>query len=125
MAISRRPFKIDGVTIPTPSEYTYNEEDLSTEGVTGRTLDGVMHKDVVASKDYYECKWVFLSWDDIATILNAINEKESFNFTYADPRIPNRFITNRFYVGERSAAALNLTDPKKSWKSLTLKFIRI
>ena len=124
MSIEDRPFKIDGVAIPTPAEYQAGIEDLSTEQ-TGRTLDGVMHKDVVASKDYYECKWVFLSWDDIATILNAINEKESFNFTYADPRIPNRFITNRFYVGERSAAALNLTDPKKSWKSLTLKFIRI
>lgn len=124
MSIEDRPFKIDGVAIPTPAEYQAGIEDLSTEQ-TGRTLDGTMHKDVVASKDYYECKWVFLSWDDIATILNAINEKESFNFTYADPRVPNRFITNKFYVGERSAAALNLTDPKKSWKSLTLKFIRI
>lgn len=124
MSIDDRPFKIDGVAIPTPAEYQAGIEDLSTEQ-TGRTLDGTMHKDVVASKDYYECKWIFLSWDDIATILNAINEKESFNFTYADPRVPNRFITNKFYVGERSAAALNLTDPKKSWKSLTLKFIRI
>lgn len=124
MSIEDRPFKIDGVAIPTPAEYQAGIEDLSTEQ-TGRTLDGTMHKDVVASKDYYECKWVFLSWNDIATILNAINEKESFNFTYADPRVPNRFITNKFYVGERSAAALNLTDPKKSWKSLTLKFIRI
>lgn len=124
MSIEERPFKIDGVAIPTPAEYQAGIEDLSSEQ-TGRTLDGVMHKDVVASKDYYECKWIFLSWEDIAIILNAINEKESFDFTYADPRVPNRFITNKFYVGERSAAALNLADPKKSWKSLTLKFIRI
>ena len=124
MSIEEQPFKIDGIPIPTPAEYVAGIEDLSSEQ-TGRTLDGVMHKDVVASKDYYECKWIFLAWEDMATILNAINEKESFDFTYADPRVPNRFITNKFYVGERSGSALNLSDPKKSWKSLTLKFVRI
>ena len=99
-------------------------EDLSSEQ-TGRTLDGVMHKDVVAVKDYYKCTWKTLSWEDIATLLNAINGKSRFEFTYADPRVPNRFITNTFYVGERTSPALNLNDPKHTWKDLTLKFIRI
>lgn len=124
MSIDARPFKIDGVTIPTPSTYEAGIEDLSSEQ-TGRTLDGVMHKDVVAVKDYYSCTWKVLSWEDIATILNAINGKPSFELTYADPRVPNRFITNTFYVGERTTPAMNLTDPKKTWKDLTLKFIRI
>lgn len=124
MSIDARPFKIDGVTIPTPSTYEAGIEDLSSEQ-TGRTLDGVMHKDVVAVKDYYSCTWKVLSWEDIATILNAINGKPSFELTYADPRVPNRFITNTFYVGERTTPAMNLADPKKTWKDLTLKFIRI
>lgn len=124
MSIDARPFKIDGVTIPTPSTYEAGIEDLSSEQ-TGRTLDGVMHKDVVAVKDYYSCTWKVLSWEDIATILNAINGKPSFELTYADPRVPNRFITNTFYVGERTTPAMNLNDPKKTWKDLTLKFIRI
>lgn len=124
MSIDARPFKIDGVAIPTPSTYEAGIEDLSSEQ-TGRTLDGVMHKDVVAVKDYYSCTWKVLSWEDIATILNAINAKPSFELTYADPRVPNRFITNTFYVGERTTPALNLADPKKTWKDLTLKFIRI
>ena len=124
MSIDARPFKIDGVTIPTPSTYEAGIEDLSSEQ-TGRTLDGVMHKDVVAVKDYYSCTWKVLSWEDIATILNAINGKPSFELTYADPRVPNRFITNTFYVGERTTPAMNLTKKKKTWKDLTLKFIRI
>lgn len=119
-----RPFKIDGVEIPTPSTYKAGIEDLSSEE-TGRTLDGVMHKDVVAVKDYYECTWAKLSWADAATLLNAIDNKEKFNFTHADPRKPNQWVTNEFYVGERSAVALDLTDAQRAWKSLTLKFIRI
>ena len=43
MAIAEKPFKIDGVAIPTPMEYAYDCEDLSSEE-TGRTLDGKMHK---------------------------------------------------------------------------------
>ena len=124
MRFTDRPFKIDGVAIPTPLEYQAGIEDLSSEE-TGRTLDGVMHKDVVAVKDYYDCKWGTLSWADIATILNAIDGKESFQFTHADPRVPNQFITGTFYVGERSVPALNLNDPNKTWSELSLRFIRI
>jgi len=124
MSIEKKPFKVDGVAIPTPSTYEAGIEDLSSEQ-TGRTLDGVMHKDVVAVKDYYTCTWKVLSWEDMATILNAIDGKTSFQFTYADPRVPNQFITNTFYVGERTTPALNLADPKKTWKDLSLKFIRI
>lgn len=124
MAINERPFKIDGVAIPTPSTYEAGIEDLSSEQ-TGRTLDGVMHKDVVAVKDYYTCTWKSLSWADTATLLNAVNGKTSFMFTYADPRVPNTFLTNKFYVGERTAPALNLADPNKTWKDISFKFIRI
>lgn len=124
MSIAKKPFKIDGVVIPTPSTYEAGIEDLSSEQ-TGRTLDGVMHKDIVATKDYYTCTWKSLSWEDMATLLNAMNGKPNFEFTYADPRIPNRFVTEKFYVGERTTAALNLRDEKKTWKDFTVKFVRI
>lgn len=117
-----RPFKIDGVPIPTPSDYKFNIEDLSSEE-TGRTLDGVMHKDVVDVKDTYTCTWKRLSWEDMATLLTAIDGKEEFNFTHADPRMPNRWPTSKFYVGARTGAALDLT--RNLWVDLTLTFIRI
>lgn len=124
MGSTNRPFKIDGVAIPTPTTYKFGIEDLSSEE-TGRTLDGVMHKDVVAVKDYYECMWAKLSWEDTAILLNAINNKEKFNFTHADPRKPNQWLTAEFYVGERGGAALDLTDNKRTWAEITFKFIRI
>lgn len=119
-------FKVDGITIPVPTEYSFSVEDLSSQ-LTGRTLDGVMHKDVVAVKDSYTCKWKKLTWEDTATLLNAIDGKESFLFTYADPRVPNQMLTNRFYVGQRTTPVGVIKElPEKSyWKDISFTFIRI
>lgn len=119
-----RPFLIDGVAIPTPSTYTFDVEDLSSEK-TGRTLDGKMHKDVVAVKDSYTCTWKSLSWADTAKLLKAVNGKSKFSFTHADPREPNDVVTHDFYVGKRSSVALNLRDPKNTWHDISMTFIRI
>lgn len=124
MAIAKKPFKIDGAIIPTPSEYTFDVEDLSSEQ-TGRTLDGVMHKDVVAVKDTYTCTWKKLSWQDAAKLLKAIDGKSKFTFTHADPRVPDKFITGTFYVGKRSVVAMNLRDNEHTWKDIKMTFIRI
>ena len=59
------------------------------------------------------------------TILNAVDGKTSVQLTYADPRYPNRFLRNRFYVGKRTCSANNLNDPVHTWKDLTLQFTRI
>ena len=120
----KRPFRVDGVALPTPDEYKPGIEDLSSEE-TGRTLDGIMHKDVVATKDYYEFVWKVVSWTNAATILKAVDGKTDVTLTYADPRTPNLWLRNKFYVGKRSCEANNLNDPKYTWKNLTLQFTRI
>ena len=84
-----------------------------------------MHKDVVAIKDYYECEWKNLSWSDAATLLKAVDGKKEVNFTYADPRVPNTWLTNKFYIGKRGGAALNLTDPTNTWGDIQMTFTRI
>jgi hypothetical protein len=124
LVLEDKPFKVDGVAIPTPTTYQYNIEDLSSEE-TGRTLDGVMHKDIVAVKDRYDCTWKTLSWEDAADLLNAINGKTTVQFTHADPRVPGRFVTHKFYVGQRNGGALNLRDPNHSWQDIAFAFIRV
>lgn len=119
-----RPFKIDGIAIPTPTTYVFNTEDLSTEE-TGRTLDGVMHKDIVAIKATYECTWKRLTWEDMAILLNALYGKTQFLFTHVDPRWAGQFITGTFYVGKRSGAALNVRDTKRTWKDISMTFIEV
>lgn len=125
MAIAKKPFKIDGVAIPTPTEYKYNEEDLSTQATTGRTLDGVMHKDVVAVKDTYECSWKKLSWQNAAVLLSAVRGKTKVRFTHADPIRPNVFVTGYFYIGKREAVGNDLSKPANAWKDIKMTFIEI
>lgn len=122
--LSATPFKIDGVTVPTPTEYDFGIEDLSSEE-TGRTLDGIMHKDVVATKDYYTCVWNKLSWEDAASLLQLVEGKTQVEVTYANPLYPNQMKTDIFYVGKRTGKANNLKDKKNTWKKITFQFIRI
>lgn len=122
--ISEKPFKIDGITVPTPSDYDFSIEDLSSEE-TGRTLDGVMHKDVVAVKDYYTCTWKKLSWEDAAFLLSLVQGKTQVTVTYANPLFPNQMCVDTFYVGKRSGKAMNLRNTKNTWKDLSFQFIRI
>jgi hypothetical protein len=125
MAIANKPFKIDGVAIPTPTEYKYSEEDLSTQAATGRTLDGIMHKDVVAVKTTYECSWKNLSWTEAAQLLSAVRGKTKVRFTHADPTHPNEFITGYFYIGKREGLGNNLRKPANAWKDIKMTFIEI
>lgn len=119
-----RPFMIDNILIPTPDSYKAGVMDLSSKE-SGRNLKGSMSKDVVAVKDTYECQWTTLSWEETASLLNAVDGKASFQFTYADPRYPHQWRTGTFYVGDRSAAALNLNDPDNTWSGISMKFVRV
>ena len=117
-------FKIDGVAIPTPSEYGFDIEDLSSEQ-SGRTLDGVMHKDVVSVKDYYTCMWKHMSWENASALLALVDGKTQVSLTYVDPRNPTSMLTNNFYIGKRSGKANNLNHPTNTWRDVTFQFIRI
>lgn len=120
--MAEKPFKIDGVVIPTPTKYEFSAEDLSSE-YTGRTLDGIMHKDVVAVKDYYDCAWHKLSFEDTQQLLNLVDGKTKVMFTHIDPRRSNAYITSEFYIGARKCVAKNLNN--KCWNDITMTFIRI
>lgn len=122
--LPEKPFKINGTAIPTPSEYGFDIEDLSSEK-SGRTLDGVMHKDVVAVKDIYTCTWKKLGWTEAAALLKLVDGKTKITLTYLDPRYPNELKVNKFYVGKRQGKANNLNNPKNTWKDVTFQFIRI
>ena len=118
------PWKVDGVAIPTPSSYTFGEEDLSSKK-SGRTLDGVMHKDVVSIKQYYDCSWKCLSWEDAAILLKAVRGKQKVKFTHADPEYPRMWVEGDFYIGKRAAGALNLKDSNYNWVDISMQFTEI
>ena len=117
-------FAIDGVEITAPSEFTVTTEDISSEEA-GRTLDGVMHKDIVKVVETMQCSWNLLSWEDTATILNLVRGKAEMEFTYPDPHFPNASTTRKCYVGSRKAPAYTLAEGKERWKGLSFNFIEV
>lgn len=115
-------FKIDGVVIPTPDKMTFSIEDLSSDE-TGRSLDGVMHKDVVAVKDNYTCEWKYLTEAEGSLLLNITDGRESLSFYHRDPR--GTWTTGTFYVGKREGEAHDLTDERRTFKNIKIQFIKI
>lgn len=115
-------FKIDGVVIPTPDKMTWSIEDLSSDE-TGRSLDGVMHKDVVAVKDYYNCEWKVLSGEEAALLLSLVDGRREFSFYHRDPR--GNWATGTYYVGKRDGEAYDLTDPVMTFKNVKMQFTKV
>lgn len=121
MAVKPR-FKIDGVPIPTPDKMTFGLEDLSSDE-TGRSLDGVMHKDVVAVKDYYSCEWKTLTEEEATLLLSLTDGREQISFYHRDPR--GGWTTSSFYVGKREGEAQDLTSARRTFKNVKMQFTKI
>ena len=94
------PFKVDGVDIPTPSEFNWSLQDVSSPSA-GRTLDGVMHKDRVAQKEKIQLTWNAPDATKTAQVLQAFNP-EYFDLTYRSP-LSNAIVTKKMYRGDASA----------------------
>ena len=117
-------FAIDGVKLPTPIEFTPGDDDLSSED-SGRTLDGVMHKNSVTSKEFYNIKFPPLDWVTNASVMNRIRNKNQVMFTYPSPLVPNTLTTKPFYIQGRSLATMIMLDRKVMWKDLAFQLAEI
>lgn len=93
-------FQVDGVDVPIPSEFGWSIQDVSAPD-SGRTLDGLMHKERVTRKEKIQLKWNGKTPEETATILQAF-APEYFNVTYVCP-LTNSVQTKQFYCGDQSA----------------------
>ncbi len=99
--------EIGGVAVKTPSVFHVQIYDESAPD-SGRTLDGKMHKNTVATKRTIELEWWHPTPAEAAAIVNAFQRNEYFDVTYWDPTNPTRQLTKNFYVGDRDV-------PMKQW----------
>lgn len=112
---------INGISMPAPSEFTPKRIDLSSEE-TGRTLSGIMIKDVVAIKVTLSCSWKLLNWADCSKLLTEVEKSEFMSVKYPDPK-EGIYVTKTFYVGDRTAPALKLEEGKEMWEGVAFDFI--
>ncbi len=115
--------KVNDTVLSTPAEVTWALQDISSPN-SGRTLDGVMHKDRVAQKVKLTCKWGAMPFSEASTLLKNVNSQVNFHLTYFDV-MQNGLRTATFYVGDRTAPYLWVWDNDGYVKDVSFDFIEV
>ena len=115
--------KINDTVLQTPAEVTWALQDISSPN-SGRTLDGVMHKDRVAQKVKLSCKWPHMPVSEASTLLKNVNSQVSFQLTYFDV-MQGGLRTATFYVGDRTAPLDWIWDDDQTVKDVSFDFIEV
>ena len=100
----------------------WSEEDLDAEG-SGRTLDGVMHRTRIASKDTHKIKCKPLTTQQSNTVLQAASGNA---FVSVSTNIHPKYGTysGTMYNSSRIAAVLRVdSDGSVLWKNISFTFI--
>jgi hypothetical protein len=115
MAKWRPDFKLAGISVPIPDNYNQVISDLSSEE-SGRTLDGVMHKDIIAVKTSTPFEWSKMEWSTAAALAVAVDGKPSVSCEYMDIRKPYAMTSRTVYLGDRTFEPVGFgTDGKVYW----------
>lgn len=110
--------KINGNEIAAyPSEYTVTILDLDDADTTGRTADGMLHRDRVAVKRQVEMTFAALPQSQISALLQSMSAT-FFDFTFLDPMDGEKTIT--VYVGNRPAPMAIEKNGVTWWAGLKL-----
>lgn len=114
--------KINGIDIPKyPSSFSVSISDMDDGTTTGRTMDGLLHRDRIATKRKLELKFALLEWAELSTLLNQI-EGVFFNVTYPDP-MTGIMETKEFYVGDRNTPIALIRDGIYYWAGVGFNFV--
>lgn len=110
--------KIDGVVIPTPSDYQVGIMDLSK---AERNAAGTMLIDRIATKRKLELSWNYLSKGDLSNLFKAVSPV-FFIVDYVDPQDDSQKI-GYFYAGDRKAGAMDYVNGIIRYKDISVNLI--
>lgn len=110
--------KIDGITIPTPSDYQVGIMDISK---AERNARGNLIIERIATKRKLEFSWNYLSIEDLSRLLKLVSPV-FFQIDYIDPQ-ENAWKTGTFYVGDRKAGALDYKNGNIRYKDIKFNII--
>lgn len=110
--------KINGVEIPTPSDYSVGIQDISK---AERNANGTMIIERIATKRKLELSWKSLSKENLSKILNAVSPV-FFQVEYVDPQ-DGGVKTGTFYCGDRKCPMLNFTNGVPKYKDVGFNFV--
>lgn len=114
---------INGTPIKDPQKLTWDLYDLDSEDGAGRNQQGEMFRDRVASKRKLNCEWGPLELEEMAALLQAMDDV-FFTLKYPDAH-DGAYKEGTFYVGDRSAPMYYWNEEKQKslWIGLTANFV--
>lgn len=110
--------KINGVELPTPSDYIVSIMDISK---AERNAAGTMIIDRIATKRKIELNWKYLSKEDVGDVLQRISDV-FFLVDYIDPQVGD-WRNGTFYSGDRSIGALDYFNSNIRYKDIKFNLI--
>ncbi len=110
--------KINGVELPTPSDYSVGIQDISK---AERNANGTMIIERVATKRKLDLSWKHLEKSELSKVLNLVSPI-FFQVEYIDPQDDRRKI-GTFYAGDRSAGALDFIDGNIRYKDIKFNLV--
>lgn len=97
-----------------PASCTFEIETFDGENA-GRTLDGTMTRDVIATKISIQLEWNSISVNEMSRLLTAL-DTPFFPVTYFNPQ-KGKFVTDTFYCGNRTVPVYSFVDGKIKYDS--------
>ena len=110
--------KIDGVVIPSPSDYIVGIMDLSK---AERNARGTMIIERVTTKRKLELAWKYLSKVQLSDLFNRVSPV-FFEVEYIDPQ-DNGIKSGTFYAGDRKAGAIDFINGNIRYKDISVNLI--
>ena len=115
---------LNGTEIKSPAECTWSLADVSSPN-SGRTLDGIMHKDIVSQKRTLKCKWNACEWGIASQIIGYCKDQGvQIAVTYPD-LMSGGMITEPFYTGDCTAKYHEWSEPRKIVEYISCDFIEV
>lgn len=110
--------KINGVTVPTPSDFSVGIQDLSK---AERNAAGTMIIERIATKRKLELSYAYLDKSSLSTLLTAVSPV-FFTVEYPDPQ-SGATRTGTFYCGDRKSGMMIFRSGIPKWKDISFSLV--
>lgn len=114
--------RINGVPIKDPATFEAQEQDYHSDD-SGRSADGTMHLDVVATKTKIEISYNYLWQEEYVELSRLAKAGTILNITFPDDN--GVYTTKQFYRGDRSRSMYMWNDGRPRWQDVKFEFIEI
>lgn len=110
---------INGVELPTPSDYRVGINDIVK---AERNARGRMIIERITTKRKLELSWKYLTENQLSLVLGAVSPI-TFTVTYPDPTGGRQSAS--FYSGDKSIGAMDFLNGVIRWKDIKFNLIEL